>query len=512
MLNRRALLFTCSEVSLSLSNLRGCDRDPGVRIDRELRRMLKIGTFEEKIVNALTNGTDDVYCSEMSLVQSTEENPISYRGPGYLRRDAENNSIAFKIFAVESENAPILHILPLNAKPGQLLGESSFFELSACDEYGREWRGKHILPDMHGLQTIGNEDAKCHVIAGGNVRELKSTSQWSLEPEKLQVLILRFLCDVDFPFNEATQVFTTIAGGSEEKHWKANVSKFSSLGCSFIIEKEEGIFQVEVRTGDSFPPHFDVRIIETLQFVLARTITWQTLAYWDNDTLTVRLNSSTPKSRTARFKPPITEQHARLLGSHHFYNLFDKYLRFVSNSEVAEWHACSKLLHQATQSGSNSIQLVALGFGVVVEGLVKEFFEEFKSDSASLDTAVEALMSHNEIWDTLPGWSDKDFRQKRIAKALKSLRRTSTADRLYQLANIGAVERRLVNRWKEVRHPAAHGVSLGNDIQNTIDSIHAVNMLIHQLIFFLIDYQGCYVDFSTHGYPHASYPLKAANK
>ena len=48
----------------------------------------------------------DIDCFEIALVQNTEAEAISFRGPGYIRQ-GEDDRIGFKIYAVERINTDL---------------------------------------------------------------------------------------------------------------------------------------------------------------------------------------------------------------------------------------------------------------------------------------------------------------------------------------------------------------------------------------------------------------------
>lgn len=44
------------------------------------------------------------------------------------------------------------------------------------------------------------------------------------------------------------------------------------------------------------------------------------------------------------------------------------------------------------------------------------------------------------------------------------------------------------------------------ELQKIVDDINCVTVLMYQIIFYLIEYQGIYTDYSKMNFPEASYP------
>jgi hypothetical protein len=57
----------------------------------------------DDLIKALKQLKLEIDCFEMALVQNLPENPVSYRGKGYIRQ-TENDTLTFKLYASETKN------------------------------------------------------------------------------------------------------------------------------------------------------------------------------------------------------------------------------------------------------------------------------------------------------------------------------------------------------------------------------------------------------------------------
>jgi hypothetical protein len=92
-------------------------------------------------------------------------------------------------------------------------------------------------------------------------------------------------------------------------------------------------------------------------------------------------------------------------------------------------------------------------------------------------------------------------------------------DTLHALAATGNVEKDYIKAWTRLRHPHVHPTIKDLkkpdqvDYQKLIDRIHRVEVLLRQLTFYLIGYEGPYTDYGVHGdqaFPSKQYPMKVA--
>jgi hypothetical protein len=84
------------------------------------------------------------------------------------------------------------------------------------------------------------------------------------------------------------------------------------------------------------------------------------------------------------------------------------------------------------------------------------------------------------------------------------LSNTRLKDRVKPLIAAGKVEHSYVKSWGALRHPSVHAAGLHpstEKVQEQLDLIDDTSVLMYQIIFSLIDYEGEYTDYGSTGYP-----------
>lgn len=460
------------------------------------RPRVSSGRFEEEVISSLVFGPKEVDCAEMELTDGLANKPRTIKGPGFLKRD-EDGRISFKIYAVDPSAVRRVAERPFTA--GKIIDRKFYYELKAKDIRGETWSSDHILPTF----TWGR-----FALVHGFVHELRS-EKTSNFPTQGSFVRMQFFANSDFPCNASTGR-RTIRDREEAGAgpMTLDLAKFSSCGFNFLLHQEPGSIVVEVASDDIMPPHLESRVTEALQFVLAQTLHCRISERIIGETCSIRVTPEQPKSFRTQVLPPLDflteEADAK---PNPVWEMFDKYLRFVLPHTGPNWHPCSIHIHKAREASANSVEAWALGLSVSVEGLVKILRGDIGKPSASFKSAVSHLREYVEKWEGVPGWDGDASLRGRLPGLINQLTSFRPVDRLHQLAREEAIEERLVDSWKRLRNLSAHAETPdAQDHQNFYDSIMSASVLLNQLVFGAIGYEGDYSDYSKHGFPVRRYP------
>ena len=82
-----------------------------------------------------------------------------------------------------------------------------------------------------------------------------------------------------------------------------------------------------------------------------------------------------------------------------------------------------------------------------------------------------------------------------------------SSDGPYSLAKRGIVGAELVDIWKRLRNRVAHGVA-DSEFEELLYDCDTVGVLLYQLVFHAIGYEGPYSTFTRKGWGAAQYPPK----
>ena len=88
-------------------------------------------------------------------------------------------------------------------------------------------------------------------------------------------------------------------------------------------------------------------------------------------------------------------------------------------------------------------------------------------------------------------------------------------DKLHALAKTGHVTEAYIRSWGKLRNRQVHPQSsdlkrpdVGTN-QQILDLIHQVEVLLFQIVFYLVGYEGPFTDYGANRFPTVQYPLAA---
>jgi hypothetical protein len=284
-----------------------------------------------------------------------------------------------------------------------------------------------------------------------------------------------------------------------------NRATFAACGLDFDIQKAEDSFTIQVKSTETLPENLEVKIEESLRFLLAQTVSVRAI---EGPNQKLQLYSRYPSANRTHLAPPISRGGPAF--NNHSWELLEDYLAYVSSEGGPYWHTCSNHLHNACEASANSLDAWAIGLGVAVEGLANLLPKELNPTEM---TQLEDLKTfiNQQVSDSL----DHKIFAKRIEGLINNLTSIRAIDRLNGLADSGGTVAALLKDWQKLRNtsvqPNKRGGNLAQaDYQKLIDQVHHVTMLMYHIVFALIGYKGPYTDYATHGFPERTYPPEPA--
>jgi hypothetical protein len=427
----------------------------------------------DKIIEALQGGTLQIDFIELVLVQNTENEPIEYRGTGYIRQ-TETGALTVRLYSVETKNTDFIKDFNSlgRAKPGTLYRENDYFTLTGTSINGSVWTAKNLLPQCSWLDTHPNPVVNASV--GHCERGQRNSTVLGMR--------LHYFDKADIPC-----LLDRVA--------------FTACGFDFDIQKTDVSFTIQVKSKETLPDHLEVKIEESIRFLLAQTVSVRAI---EGPNRHLQLYSRYPSSHRTYLPPPISRGRPAFNG--HSWQLFEAYLAYVLPGAGPYWHTCSNHLHNACEASANALDAWAIGLGVAVEGLASLLPKEL---DPRLKTRLEALQKF--INAQVAGNSDHSEYAKRIAGMMNGLTSIRAVDRMNALADNGGTLPALVKDWTALRnrgvHPTKGGVDPSQiDHQKLVDQVHHVTALMYHIVFALIGYKGPYTNFAEHGFPENTYP------
>jgi hypothetical protein len=465
-----------------------------------------MGLFVRDVLQAMRRGQLEIDVAEMELQQDVEDGPRIYRGPGRIFQDADGR-IMFRLYVIDGpELDPSDFSHEADLAPGSFLEAHHYYILRARDYEGQTWSAKRIRPSV-----FSGSEGDVNVSGSIQILRLERDRGCTLESFLLTLAIYE---NVEFPCNSQTIITTRVARREWKKSSSLNVARFRAAGIEFVLYHEGDVSFVRAESNRAFPEHVEVRIVESLLFVLGRPLWWRESVRRSGSIETVELRSPIAKARPVRLQRPIDPQHDAFGVS--TWHLFDRYLRFIQNHGKPTFHPISKRILSACEASLGSPGDSALAICVAIEGLRNDFIKigalKLRSSrllEASVDEIREFLLSAPE--KTRKRWEKAGINEARLKSLIGGLKNISPQSHFYALANRGWVTSRLVDTWRPLRTSRAHALNRkakesSEELRELVRHRADVLILMYQLVFWAIKYRGSFTNYSEHGWPPQLYP------
>jgi hypothetical protein len=291
-------------------------------------------------------------------------------------------------------------------------------------------------------------------------------------------------------------------------------AEFEACGSKFEVRKRDGSGDtiVEAISESPFPTAFNLRIQEALQYITGKTAIWRARLESAGEQLHLELASPWRKSPRTQFRPPISP--ISIDFHQHGWRLFAKYLAYMVASTGTYWNPVAYHLNNACEATAGALDAWAVGVSVAVEAVASLISIEGDKEKGA---QVRLLQDQMRKW--FAEQSDLQDLARRVNGQIDAMSNKRVQDILYALAATGHVEEDYVEAWAYLRnrqvHPTIKDLKKPDqvDYQKLIDHIHRVEVLLRQLTFYLIGYEGPFTDYGVHGdqaFPSKQYPLKVA--
>lgn len=455
-----------------------------------------------KTVDSFRRGAFDLDCTKMVLCQR-KEGGGKFEGRGYVRQD-EAGTLVFKVYVDNKENAPpsaIVEMLTRGAS-GTVVGDDELYDLTATSVDGTSWKAVRIA----GLRPNWDMEKDTGVLSGSLYSIVAGPM---LPPAEPHLLRLHFFEEYELPLNRWSPDEDRTPQGMVRDR-----AEFAACGAQFNVKSRRGFGDtvVEVIADTAFPPAFDLRIQEALQYVTGRSAMWRARLETCQGMVSLALASPRRKAARPQVNPPLAPGSIEF--HRHSWSLFERFLTYVIENTDASggkqhWNAVAYHLYIARESTSPSIDAWAVGVSVAVEALASlaKLPVNPGADGGWADFRTRALKWLEEQPDFSEGV------RKRAQGLIGSSADKGVKQTLRELAEMGHVDKRYVDAWGKVRHRHVHpnlaDLQLPDaaDYQVLFDRLQWVGMLLHQLTFHLIGYEGPITEYGRGGLRSRQYPL-----
>ncbi|HEX3359201.1 MAG TPA: hypothetical protein VHS31_19635 [Tepidisphaeraceae bacterium] len=440
----------------------------------------------ENAISGLKEGALEIDCAEIILIQGTLKNPRIYRGPGIIRQKSDRQ-LWVTMFVENMTGAS----LSTEGAAGEIIPRNQLYRLTAKDITGRYWKSRSVY-------LVAKPGSS--LVLSGRLYELHHLSDRFLSGQ-LELIIFD---DFPIPWNRESKIRESTISGARAMRGGAQGVKFSCPDFSVVVTKAESEVSIEAnpRHGNQrLPYRIDNRLIETLQFIVARPIAWSVRLKYRRNFLHVTLRTPAPAGTGVHLHPPIRLLQIPMRGD--IWRLFRRFLIHILNYPQRDMHPISKTVYGICEASRGTIDATGLALAVGIEAVVKDEFATFGEPTPRTQRALASLAIH------LESWRGPKKLKARLSGLLKMIESPSTKDRLFSLISKHAVTKQQIRDWQELRNRMAHGTRFGAaDTARLLKACDKATVLLYHLIFRAIGYRGIYTDYGTREWPNRHYPSK----
>ena len=244
--------------------------------------------------------------------------------------------------------------------------------------------------------------------------------------------------------------------------------------------------------------HIETRIIESLQFVLARPLLWSIMIKGTGGSTISCIREIGSNNLRYKVQPPISLTD----NTEWFCKLFELYLKYVLQHTEDKLHPISAQMRSICRASVGNVETQSLILSVAVESILKRVHE------TTFQLSPEEKEWINKAQEYFCSWGGPENLSKRILSLFTMLPNPSASMRLNELVELRAINNEHRQAWSTLRNKLAHGGALGStSLQEFLELSNTVLVLFYHLVFFAIGYEGKYTDYSTIGWPQKDYKI-----
>lgn len=433
------------------------------------------------------------HCLQMSISKNAVDSP-RYSGSGFIHQD-DHGRLKFVLYV------PGMFIDPfeeMSLPPGELIPHDDFYTLGASDVWGMSWVATNILPDT---TATGSGS-----VISGTIDHMTASEDRVASSPAANISLL-FFESIRFPSTHRTTTTVDVAG-RESRAVEANVAVVEMGEFEVRLHRRDDDTVVSLRASTTLPPHVDVRLVETLQFVLGREL-WPAVVR-KNEAVAYHtvLHSGDERTRPAQIPPAIDTSGAPDRAD--FWRLFQLYFRTIQAATGDRFHPLSAEWSVVVRSSHLSLESQVLVLSVSVEGLLRASgaFAKYGTPASTTVTPEDGSSAEwlARIKSLVEDASCPAVIRQRVSGFLDNYEASRAIDILRNMGSARVVSRDLVAVWKVARNPAAHG-GRGGTTEELLRMRYGLLSLLYQLAFDAIGYRGTFRDYSIKGWPLRSYPV-----
>lgn len=427
---------------------------------------------------------------ECRLVQCGRDNSTVYKGSGFVDQ-LPDGTLRLRMHAKcsVSQSKRLSNAFNGNFKPGKVLGEDHYYDLTARDMHGHEWSAKRqTIKENSGLGDVVYSD-----LTKLTRRNASTAAGWFCQ--------WHVLSDLDLPWNATTELPN---GG-----WRLDRFIHDDPDYAWTVHKTATGVKIDFgvkacedseRHAKDFLWALSILAGKPLQPIVSQTR--------DGEYVSTHLHRPAPLAKNTLLHPLAP---ARL-------NEPSDYTRFLRccldhgtthDVDPSPLRVVYQFWHRIQAAYEKDVENSALVLSVAVEGLLKALYLcEHDADATLLPQLDEAT----KVLKTLVLG---DRARAILASALGNARKATPTGVLYRLCEQEVIAKEHVDAWKRLRNTGAHGELLEDDpvaFQTYMDTYWVCLDLFYLLALLAIRYRGSRTDYASDGWPVFRFPPETVDQ
>jgi hypothetical protein len=422
------------------------------------------------LARAVKEGTLELICPEMELLVCPSYHESALKGMGVIRSD-DLGRLYFRMISPFS-GAGARHKSLFGSKPlGELYAQEDYVMLRAVDENGDEWRSSLLRIDLSNQIPVSGYQVRSNLFSISRSRERKQ-----IDHSSVRILIPGVSA---LPFDSLTHNRRSVDGQEIGFSSSFDHHQHTIDAATVTFRREEGGFlSVSAFHDGILLPTWARLMCHTLSFAVAQTMLPIVIARDLNNREDLSLHSGPFWHYASIMYSPVPFTDVQ--GTRDFWRLIQLFFLYVEKQQI-EPNPLLDELEGIRRGSQGSLQTACLTLAVGIESIAKLLLDDEFSPLVGRPS-IEPLLRHLDSWQGDVGLKG------RARGALSRLMDVGTADLMYAWAAKTGTSEQLVDAWKKLRHPRAHGERLAQE-SGWVLYCSAVELL-HRLVAYAVDYNG----------------------
>ena len=438
----------------------------------------------DALKNELTSCKFALSLPQCTVRQRGTNTPRVYSGAGFISQEADG-SLMLRMFATEhlDEGERFARILPKIHAPGTLVPDSEFYDVSAVDQQGCQWRAERQLIGLN--FGVGNEV----FVSLHDLEKVETWGQRTSDTSRGWFIP----GDIELPWH----LYTTT-----DRYISLDRFEFDDADFVWKAHKVDGGLDVEFTAKHrSLEPHA-TRFLRAVGMLVGQFMD-PLVSYSYSDGQLVTCIHRRRAQESTHLLEPMDRRCGDHRDAHRFLACCLQHAERQYPERKDQFLLLYRFWHRILRARHGDIENSSLVLSVAIEGIIKALCASEQDVDAPFVTLVE------EAKPSVEGLAIPERVRNSLLEHLKHAVNPRPIQTMQRLKEQRAITEAHIKVWRKMRNSGSHGAQLEDDAKEI--EAHWQRYLccldmFYRLLFLVIGYKGNYVDLSRVGWPIARFP------